>query len=93
MSFSRLYTATRFVLPVPDCDDDCLPAVGRTRQASLDEAIRAIVANPASLSIRVLQAINCVVALQKEYGNMVCYDSHGLLLALLVVHFPYEHRG
>jgi len=42
MSFSRLYTATRFVLPVPDCDNDCLPAACRTRQASLDEAIRAI---------------------------------------------------
>src|SRR6266516_7959766 len=24
---------------------------------------------------------------------MVCYDSHGLLLALLVVYFPYEPRG
>jgi hypothetical protein len=27
-----------------------------------------------------------MVALQKEYGNMIWYDSHELLLALLVVH-------
>ena len=51
-----------------------------------DETLRTIVAHPTPLSLRVLQVIN-MVALQKEYENMVCYDFHELLLALIVVSF------